>query len=230
MIGIAAASGAAFGLSRPRLSVILSVACVLTASVAPAQGTLRESPDSSARPAGDSITLKTGKVISGVQILRATPLFYEVEITEGIEPLLLPRKMVEHVEYDDIDPLADRRRERMFPSRKEQRETAGDELEPALMDKLTAPLSSEEMSYEGRDLIEVLDELAKKQGVQIEIHKSVRNVRAERRAWNLTIAPDTSLMSVLQDHLLRDFKFLELEFQFDMIVVITKRAKKAATE
>jgi len=81
------------------------------------------SSDADAEPGpaleGDVITLKSGKRLAGVQVLRETPMGVQVEFLPGVAPLEIPRKQVASIDYDDIDPLKQRRRK---PSKAELRE------------------------------------------------------------------------------------------------------------
>ena len=41
-----------------------------------------------------------------MQVLLETPTYYEVQVLESSVTMRLPRRQVESIEYDDIDPLA----------------------------------------------------------------------------------------------------------------------------
>jgi hypothetical protein len=68
----------------------------------------QEQPDTAKPPTeeevvlpGDVIYLKSGKKITGVQVLRELPDKIEVQVNEKIEPMTLPRRMVKSIEYDN---------------------------------------------------------------------------------------------------------------------------------
>ena len=65
-------------------------------------------------PPGDTITLKSGSVLDGVQILRETIDTFYIEVVEGQDPLEIARKHVDSVVYDEFDLARQRRREYSF--------------------------------------------------------------------------------------------------------------------
>ena len=189
---------------------------------------ISEEDEDTAPPAyeGDVIYLRSGSIMSGVQILRSTVLFYEVQLVQGVDPLLIPRKQVDRVEYDDIDPARDRIRERLQPKRDEVSLASGEQVSRGLMEKLSAPLSETPLEYVRTDLVTVLEEIAERLQVKLKIHPSIRNRQANRRMWTLNTTPETTLMSLLREDLLNQFKFAEVLFEYDTIVVLTKEASK----
>ena len=184
--------------------------------------------DETAPPAyeGDVLYLRTGSVMSGVQILRSTPLFYEVQLVPGVEPLLIPRKQVERVEYDEIDPARNRIRERLFPQRDEVSLASGEQVTRGLMEKLSAPVSETPLAYNRTDFAKILKEIAERLQVKLKIHPSIQNMQVNGRLWTLNTTPETTLMSLLREDLLKQFKFAEVLFEYDTIVVLTKEAAK----
>ncbi len=164
--------------------------------------------------------------MSGVQILKSTPLFYEVQLVEGVEPLLIPRNQVERVEFDDIDPARDRIRERLFPRRDEVSLASGEQVTRDLMEKLRAPVNETPLTYDRTDFVTILEEIAEGLQVKLKIHPSIRNRQASRRLWTLNTTPETTLMSLLREDLRNQFKFVEVLFEYDTIVVLTKEAAK----
>jgi len=189
---------------------------------------ISEEDEDTAPPAyeGDVIYLRSGSIMSGVQILRSTALFYEVELVQGVDPLLIPRKQVKRVDYDDIDPARDRIRERLKPKRDEVSLASGEQVSRGLMEKLSAPLSETPLEYVRTDLVTILEEIAERLQVKLKIHPSVRNKQANRRLWTLNTTPETTLMSLLREDLLNRFKFAEVLFEYDTIVVLTKEDSK----
>ncbi len=175
---------------------------------------------------GDVIYLRSGSIMSGVQIIRSTPLFYAVELVQGVEPLLIPRNQVERVEYDDIDPARDRIRERLRPKREEVSLASGEQVSRDLMEKLRARVSETPLAYNRTDFVTILEEIADRLQINLKIHPSIRNRQTARRLWTLDITPETTLMSLLREDLLNQFKFAEVLFEYDTIVVLTKEASK----
>ncbi len=185
---------------------------------------------------GDKIFMKgstgtPGSVLTGVQVIRSTPVNYEIELLEGEPPLLIPRKQVDHIEYDDIDPVRDRLRAKMFPQAEEVTIASGERVTGALRDKLEAPVSAEPLSYKNQDFIRVLDEIRTKTGANLKIDPSIEEKPAVQRRWTVEIPPDKKLMTLLREDLVGAFNFVEVVFETDGILVMTKEAaKKRAAE
>lgn len=179
---------------------------------------------------GDVLYLKSGKVMSGFQILRNTPLFFEVQFKEGLEPLMIPRKQVQRVVFDDIDPARDRIRERLLPPTEEVSLASGERVSRYLMEKLRSPVSAKALTYEKIDLVAILEEVAERIQVNLEIHPSVRNRVPSQRLWTLKTSPETTLMALLRKHLVDEFKYAEVLFEYDTILVLTKEAAKNRKE
>lgn len=175
---------------------------------------------------GDVLYLKSGSVMSGVQILRNTVLFFEVQLVEGVEPLLIPRTQVERVVFDDFDPTRERLRKALFPPTEEVSLASGERVSRYLMEKLRAPVSDGVLSYEKKDLVEILQEIAERMQVNLEIDPSIEKKQKTQRLWDLNTGPETTLMSLLREDLVSQFKFAEVLFEYDTIFVLTKEAAK----
>lgn len=175
---------------------------------------------------GDVLYLKSGMVMSGVQILKSTPFFYEVQLVEGVDPLRINRKQVLRVEYDDIDPARERIRKLLFPSTEEVTLATGERVSRGLMEKLSGPVNAAPLLYDAVDFITILKEVTGRLKVKLTIHPSVENKLPRQRLWTLTTKPDKTLMSLLREDLQNQFKFVEVMFEYDTIVVLTKEAAK----
>lgn len=170
---------------------------------------------------GDVITLKTGAVLSGGQILRSTPRYYEVEFVEGVPPIRIPRRQVIDVKLDNINPLSDRRHRALYPADSGARITPGERMAPELMNKLTGPLSDLPVTFQNRDVVEILEALGKLVGAQIVVHASVRQIPILDRIWTLNKPATATLMSVLQEDLVKRFPNLKVNFELNKVIVAT---------
>ena len=119
---------------------------------------------------GDVLHLKSGAAITGVQILRSMPRYYEVQLVEGVEPLRIPRNQVLSVEFDDYDPARERLRRELFPDSEEVSLASGERVSRYRMDKLSGPVSEEPLSYDRKDLIKILEETVERLEVKNKIH------------------------------------------------------------
>lgn len=194
-----------------------------------APGAAEEAPAPETR-GGDIIYLKSGTVMSGVQVLRSTPLYYEVQIIEGVDPMQLPRRQVERVEYDDIDPLRDQLEDELFGADEEVTIASGEQVTSELRDKLMNPVTEEPLRYRNEDFVTILQELRDRLGVHLRIHPSIQRLPAARRQWTVEIPPDKTLMTLLREDLVGQFPYAEVIFDSDHIIVMTKKAAKERTQ
>jgi hypothetical protein len=187
----------------------------------PAEGDVETPPTDLPLPpvSGDVIHFKFGAPMMGVQIIRSTPRYYEVETAEGVPPLQVLRRLVDRVEYDDIDPL-EQRRLREQKAAEEASVVSGEQLAPELRAKLTTPLDDALEPFVNRDLVEVLTDLSAETEVQLEINDSVHAIPAEQRAWTVENTEGLTFMSLLQEQLRPKFPHIRIEFHFDKVVLI----------
>ena len=100
---------------------------------------------------GDILIMKSGAIMSGVQILRSTPTHYEVQIAEGVDSIKVNRRLVSSVEYDDIDLRKEKRRRDLFPDVAKELDIDSEELSPMLLRKLKTPLTDDVLNFEKKD-------------------------------------------------------------------------------
>lgn len=200
---------------------------VLVCLAQAASGQDDEAQDASKKPVGDVLNLKSGSTMRNVQILRSTPMYYVVEIVKGVEPMEIPRNQVLSVEYDDYDPARERLRRELFPGSEEVTLATGELVSQYLMDKLAGPVSDEPLSYERKDLIAVLEEVAERLDVKIRIDRSLRSTQPNRRKWSIKTTEEMTLMAFLREELVKEFSFVEVLFENDKVLVMTKKAAQS---
>ena len=184
-----------------------------------------EAPVQPAVRTGDVLMLKSGKVLSGGQVVRSSPKAFFVQLGDSGAPLEIPRRMVNRIDYDDIDPLRTRRESALQESTLAEGEMlAGERLSPELSEKLNTIISSEPVKYDKRDFVNILEELSKSVGVAIDVHESVLQIDGAKRLWTAEIAANTTLMSLVQVNLLKSFDELTIRYLPDGILVTTKAA------
>jgi hypothetical protein len=176
---------------------------------------------------GDILFMKSGAIMSGVQILKSTPLQYEVQIVSGVPPLTIPRRQVDRVEYDDIDPARDARQAANRPKPQDQIMTNGKELSPELVEKLIKPIPNGAFKYENRDYIQVFTEIGTKAEVTIIVDVSLRKLPVPSRSWTIEITDRMKLMDVLQKYWMTKFKNGKITYELDKIILHDKDVEPA---
>lgn len=165
-------------------------------------------------PRGDTITLKSGQVISGLQIIKATSTDYVVEIIEGVT-LNVPRRQVVKVEPDDYDPILMRRKSESALIR-------GQRISDALQQKLDTDISNPPLTYESADLLQIVEEVNKRTGGLIVVDLSVSTLPAESRKGSISTQPGMTLGALLRSEILAKFPNLVMNFEDDKVVLTTK--------
>ena len=174
---------------------------------------------------GDILVMKSGVVMGGVQIIRSSPLVYEVELISGMDPMVIPRRHVERVEYDDIDPLREKRLRDQAPKLEIELIVDGKELDPEFEKKLKQPVPGTPLEYKEVDYVQVLRQLAQKTNVTITIAPDLKQDTVSSRLWTITITPGMTLLEVLQKHWSARFKSGKVTYERDKVVLKKKNAE-----
>jgi len=179
---------------------------------------------------GDKIYMKSGTVMSGIQVIRSNPANYEVQVVVGEPPMLIPRRQVDRVEYDEIDPLREEMREKMFPKPKEVTMASGERVTSDLRDKLESPIAAEALTYKDLDLVAVLNDIKAKTQINLVVDPSIEERPAGQRKWSLEIPATRTLMAVLREDMVGRFNYVEVILEADTVLVMTKDAAKKRAE
>jgi len=172
---------------------------------------------------GDSVYFKNGRVLAGVQVIRESAAAFEVLPAPDIKSLSIPRSLVLRVEYDAIkepkgnwllDGLGDGYDTEIIE---------GKEISPELHEKLTKPITSMKLSFDKKDFMEILQELAKKAEIEITFGDFLKKMPPEKREWSVEIEGDTSFLHLLQSKFSPNFPEIEWAYQFDKIAIFVKK-------
>lgn len=168
-----------------------------------------------AKPRGDVLTLKSGQVIEGLQILRENSANYILGIIDGIT-LEIPRRQVVSVDYDDFDPKLRTRKSTMIP---------GQRISDTLEAKLNADISNPPFDDQDTDLVQVIGDIKARAGGALTVDTSVVDeMPPPARLWTVASEPGMTLGVLLRKKLLVDFPGLVMVFRDDEIIVTTKDA------
>jgi hypothetical protein len=164
-------------------------------------------------PRGDILTLKSGQVIEGLQILRQNSANYILEVIDGIT-LDIPRRQVVSVDYDDFDPKLHNRKSTMI---------RGQRMSDILESKLDTDLSDPPFNYRNADLVQVFDELNERIGGILSIDQSVLDgMPPPSRNWTVASEPGMTLEILLHKKFLDAFPGLTMIFRNDQIIITTR--------
>lgn len=184
-------------------------------------------------PAGDTVTLKTGKVLTNVQVLKTTLTEVHVQTvlnpSEDLPPLIVPRKYVESIAYDDYDPntaaaLAAQQ------SQNAPGVMSGFAVSQDMGEKLHGKLPPPPLNYVDEDVLTILNDLSERTGVAIDTSEGVRNLPRQQRRWTFQSAEDLTLFLLFQEKLPAKFPNLVVDYQFDRVLVRLKSEGAPAAE
>jgi hypothetical protein len=175
--------------------------------------------------AGDTVKLKSGAVLRGVQVVRQTPMGYEI-LAAGEVKFTVPRKLVDHIEFDGVE--AEGSVDHGEKPAEEANLIQGDKVDPEMWKRLNNPLGEPVQEFDNQDMVSVIDTLSKRTEVPIAVDEPVGNLPVEKRAWTLKTTPETTLRNLLQQELPKSFPDLKVVYQFDKILV-TLREQPAST-
>lgn len=189
----------------------------------PAGGAPAEAPI-----AGDTVTLKSGSVLRGVQVVRQTPMGYEI-LAAGEVKFTVPRKLVENIEYDDVESGA-----AGIPGDKATEDAnliQGNKVDPVLWEKLNKPFGEPVLAFENQDLVNAIGELGKRAEVPLTVDEAVAGLPVESRSWTLKTTAETTLRNLLQQDLPKSFPDLKVIYEYDKIrVTLREQAAGAPKE
>lgn len=169
-----------------------------TASPPPAAGP----SEAELGPPGDLVTLTTGKVYRGFQVVKSSSAEVELEVTTDVS-IKIPRRLIASVKFDDIDPTVEREKRKAAEQAATKATMAllsGQKVSPAIQDKLKSDISSPPIKFESKELSEAIAELNKHPGVNglLVLDQPVANFPEEERKWTFESTPGISLAAAIE--------------------------------
>ena len=176
---------------------------------------------------GDTVSLKSGKQLRGVKVLRVTPSAVELEYAPGQPVMKLPRRLVTNIEYQNPPNT---------PSAASGPEKAGgdvmvaEEISAEFNKKLTTPLPNTPMEINGQDALVVLKDLAGRVEVVVTVDPEAQKVPDADRKLTLSVPANATLSTLLREGFGTGVPALKFSLQFDKVVVTSTEAeaRKAA--
>lgn len=179
--------------------------------------------DDSLRPDGDVVVFVNGRRLAGVQVIRETARGVEVEVLKGAAPLIIPRRQVERIIYDDIDPRRPHERSGSAGDDASPNLLSADEVSPELHEKLMASMNEGPIQVLDQDFIQFIEQTLNNAAIPLDVDPLVRDIPPARRIWNKEIPAGTNIFNLLREHLVTDFPTIEVVFAFDKVVIAPKR-------
>jgi len=179
-------------------------------------------PASKDTAVGDLITLKSGKVLRGVRLLRQTARSVELEVYPGVEPLILPAKQVVSIERGKRRRFLAAVSATIAPPNTGEEDEPGDMLSavkvsPELLEKMAKPFVTESIDFKDQDIVNILQSISILSRVSISIGPALERIPADERRITVTAREGASINSFLREALTPQFPWLRVEYQFDRI-------------
>lgn len=178
---------------------------------------------------GDTVSLKSGKTLRGVKVLRVTPSMVEVEYAAGQPVMKIPRKLVAGIKYENPANA---------PSAKtaEPDKAAGsdvmvaEEISAEFNKKLTAPIPGAPLEFKDQDALTVLKDLADRAQVVLAVDPEALVIPEAQRKLTIAVPKDATLSTLLREGFRSAVPALKFSLQFDKILVASTEAeaRKAA--
>jgi len=162
----------------------------------------------------DTITLKSGVILTDVRIVSRSPRGYEVSVAEGVT-MTVPRKQVANVEYGKEEELAPSPQTGPFP---------GDSLPADILTKLEAAMAEPPASAPA-DFVIVLEQLSATCGIPIAVAEQVKAWPEAERVWTVEVQPEMTLLTLLKDDFLAKFPTLSISSKDNGLFIDLKEAR-----
>jgi hypothetical protein len=173
-------------------------------------------------PPGDLVTLKSGHVYRGLQVVKSNAAEVLLEVTPEVT-ISVPRRQIVTIEYDDIDPIMEREKRKAAEKAAAEVTTAlfpAQKVPQALLNKLGADISTPQIVFDKRDLVEAVAELNKLPQVSgiIEIDKPISSLPQDKRQWTYSSRPGVTLALAL-DAMKKSFPNIATVIRNDKLVI-----------
>lgn len=207
------------------LVYIVLVVMALDAATATPQEPLNEESDPVATTAftrahpDDRVTLKSGRVLQGVKIVRATPFKLFLEIIPSVEPLEIPVKQVRSIAYGQRE-TEDSGASKPMPEENltdDSRVLPAVKISPDLAQRMASPISDKEVVFKEQDLLNTLRSAGIMGGVSVTFGPQLEKLPPEERTFSLRLAGGVSFETFYRDTLAPKVPWLKMEYRFDTV-------------
>lgn len=173
---------------------------------------------------GDKLYMKDGTILAGGQVVKQSPRGYEFAIIEGVDPILIPLRQVDHVEYDEINPAEERRRKALAPAPDPSNVIPLENLSAEFAQSLAKEIPEDALSATDVDFVPVLLSMTEKLGVRLVVEDAVRAMPSTDRRWTYSVPAQTTFSSLLGHAFIPKFPMIDVQYKVDEVVIAVKVA------
>jgi hypothetical protein len=204
---------------------IVMAAIALNFGTATAQGPVEDVDPVPARSAAlpthheDRVTLKSGKVLQGVRVVRTTPFKLYLEVVPSVPPLAIPIKQVAAITYGQLEPRRSRASatEPEAPAEEPARVMQAVKISPKLAEQMASPISEKDVLFENQDLLNTLRSVGILSGITVTFGPELERLSPELRSFTLRLVGGASFEEFYRNTLLPEVTWLEMEYRFDTV-------------
>lgn len=166
----------------------------------------------------DQVTLKSGRVIQGVRVVRVTPFKLFLEVIPTVEPLEIPAKQVVSIAYGQPEP----KQSTVMASPPEDSTESDQVLQavkmaPDLAKRMSSPISEKEVLFNEQDLLNTLRSAGIMSGVPVTFGPHLEKIPPEERTFSLRLADGASFEEFFRDTIVPQVPWLKMEYRFDTV-------------
>ena len=168
---------------------------------------------------GDRVTLKSGRVLQGVKVVRATPFKLFLEIIPTVGPLEIPAKQVVSISYGQPEmkgsgaPLLQPEEDKKSPPRV----LPAVKIAPDFAKRVASPISDKEVVFNEQDLLNTLRSAGIMGGVSVTFGPRLEELSPEERTFSLRLAAGISFEEFYRDTLAPQVPWLKMEYRFETV-------------
>lgn len=171
---------------------------------------------------GGAVTLKNGKVLRGIRVVRVTPNMVELEYIRDRETMKIPRKQVADIQHGQ--QTASGGAEEGLEDGTVPDVMLGEELSAEFHRKITTPVPDTPLSFENRDFLEILGDLAGRMGADIMFEEPVLQMPEQDRRVTVTLSANTSLSTFFRREFREAVPSVKVSYEFEKIHVVAADA------
>lgn len=165
----------------------------------------------------DRITLKSGRELTGVKVIRSTPFKLVLEVIPSLEPLEIPTRQVAGITYGEPETIETAETSPPESTEDSTRVLQAVKLSPDLVKKMSESLSEKTIDFTRQDIINPLRSAGIMSDVPITFGKTLENLPVEQRILSLILMEGVSFDDFLRNTVAPKAPWLKIEYRFDSV-------------
>ncbi|NLN94350.1 MAG: hypothetical protein GX130_13735 [Candidatus Hydrogenedens sp.] len=170
---------------------------------------------------GDTIIFKSGSELKGINIIRESALFVEVEYLPGEPPVKFPTSQIAEVILNERSGSGNAAGEGLsYPEI-----VPGEEVSIELHQALMTVLSEDELPLTDQDYLTVIRDFVGQTSAELEINDAVNAIPEGERIFSRTLPAGITLLDFLQKEVPEIASDVRVVLQFDKVLLTVPQAE-----